>query len=555
MPTRSDTNFPRLTNPDEFESMIRDICAYEWGDENTKKFGRKGQKQYGIDVYGQPASQQVTYRGAQCKLRTQDDKLSEAQIESEVASARQFPFSLDTLILVTDTLRDTDTQILIDIISAREIENGGFRVVIWFWEDITQRIATYPKLIFQYYRDYYANLTTLPLKETLIGKPVKVILESPYPSDRLANVERALRFRGINVLNSNFPQPNIDSPFTDANSPDGIVCLFDTPESNDTDIIINRCLVILGSYIHSAEVECPLVVLVPSTLIQPIKRAADNHFLDLQQIIFLALERSVNDIADHIFNRVFSFGYKRRGGLSTVEICARTHNRKPNSAMLDLDWSEVLNTSIFPSPAEWNEIVVPAITAVKNQILEQGEVTRIQFNSQLPIPAAIALGHYLNLRVARIGVWARQSGLSDFKQQFWLSDASPGSYTYKVEWVHEFNGVGTSAIIELTSYVPIHESVKEFISTSAIDFSAWVKMGMNSNEKPLENITETEALAFATQVGQAVRQLNGKGITNIHLFARIPSSLGVLIGQRLVACGRVHLYWFHDPTYRYAFSL
>jgi hypothetical protein len=69
------------------------------------------------------------------------------------------------------------------------------------------------------------------------------------------------------------------------------------------------------------------------------------------------------------------------------------------------------------------------------------------------------------------------------------------------------------------------------------------------------NIEEPVAVAFASQVGQLARQLNSQGITDIHLFARIPSALAILIGQKLVACGRIHLYWFDNPSYRYAFTL
>jgi hypothetical protein len=54
MPTRLNTNFPPLTDSNEFESLIRDICAKEWGDPNTKRFGRSGQEQFGVDIYGQP---------------------------------------------------------------------------------------------------------------------------------------------------------------------------------------------------------------------------------------------------------------------------------------------------------------------------------------------------------------------------------------------------------------------------------------------------------------------------------------------------------------------
>ena len=70
MPAFRTINYPRLTDEDEFESLVRDVMAREWGDPHTEKFGRKGQKQYGVDVYGQSADENGVYRAAQCKLRT-----------------------------------------------------------------------------------------------------------------------------------------------------------------------------------------------------------------------------------------------------------------------------------------------------------------------------------------------------------------------------------------------------------------------------------------------------------------------------------------------------
>jgi hypothetical protein len=181
MPTRLNTNFPRLTDDNEFESMICDICALEWNDLNTKKFARPGQKQHGVDAYGQPPDLNGKYRAVQCKLRTKGNCPTEKEIEKEVREARQFPHSLESLIIVTDARRDKDTQVIIDRIREREVRNGGFKVFIWFWEDITERLATYPKLLVKYYADYLASLTTRPIVEKLVDTPLRFLQESGIP--------------------------------------------------------------------------------------------------------------------------------------------------------------------------------------------------------------------------------------------------------------------------------------------------------------------------------------------------------------------------------------
>ena len=89
--------------------MVRDICALEWADPHTEKHGRRGQKQYGVDVYGRPVDGAGLYRGAQCKLRTMGAQLTEDEIEAEVAVAKGFPHLLDRLILVNDAPLDKNT--------------------------------------------------------------------------------------------------------------------------------------------------------------------------------------------------------------------------------------------------------------------------------------------------------------------------------------------------------------------------------------------------------------------------------------------------------------
>jgi hypothetical protein len=38
-----------------FEDLCRDLWAERWGNPNTRKHGRTGQKQRGVDIFGQPA--------------------------------------------------------------------------------------------------------------------------------------------------------------------------------------------------------------------------------------------------------------------------------------------------------------------------------------------------------------------------------------------------------------------------------------------------------------------------------------------------------------------
>lgn len=553
MPTRRDANFPSLTDPDEFESMLRDICALEWNDPNTDKFGRKGQKQHGVDVYGQPVNLNGKRRAAQCKLRTKKDQITEQEIEAEISSAKQFPHELDTLIIATDAPRDTKTQIHVDQISQREMSRGGFRVVIWFWDNITERLATYPKLIVKYYPDFYANLTTLPIVERLIDTPLQVLSISNDPANRLTPpIEEALKFRGIRILDpGKGGSISVNLTLNDT-LPDGIVCFYHISTTETTGSTLLKFTGMIQNHIQQVESLCPVFVVLPSPLNAQFSQFLTTLDGDPKRIQILDGELSLNEISDQILQKVFRYGYHRRGGLATVDISVRTRESRPSSILLDLDWQTRLTTSRFPTSTEWECLLLPALTTVRSQLLNLSDRTKIQISCQLPLPAAFAFGFFFNIRVANVGVWSRKAEASDFRQQFWLSDGNAADVTFTPEWVKQPGGSGQTAVIELTSYVSIHKAIETFVEEAGIVPNGWLRMRLDG-EGP--NIEEGYAVAYANQVGQIIRKLNEQGITDIHLFARIPSPLAVLIGQRLQACGRIHLYWFDNPTYRFAFSL
>ena len=266
MPTRLDTNFAHLSNDNEFESMIRDICAREWQDPYTEKHGRTGQKQYGVDIYGRPIDLEGRYRAAQCKLRTTQKQLSQQEITQEVSAARGFPHPLETLLIVTDTPRDIHTQRLIEHVSQREQQNNGFRVAIWFWDDITERLASYPPLIVKYYPEYFANLTTLPLVERLIDTPLQVLSVTWPPLPLLTALEEYLQFRGIRLLKPLGSEHGAPHAPWDKGLPDGILCHYAASLEEATPSNMLRFAGHVLRYLPESPQACPMFVVLPFSL-------------------------------------------------------------------------------------------------------------------------------------------------------------------------------------------------------------------------------------------------------------------------------------------------
>jgi hypothetical protein len=152
MPSLTTSEFPKPRDDKEFEEMTRDLFAAHWKDDNTQVYGRSGQGQDGIDVYGQPNRADIYY-GIQCKLRSQGI-LTQSDIEDEIKKARGFKHKIDTYIFVTTASRDKTTQDIIDQLSQNEQRQGGFKIQIRFWEDFCSLLAEHPRLIDKHYKSW-----------------------------------------------------------------------------------------------------------------------------------------------------------------------------------------------------------------------------------------------------------------------------------------------------------------------------------------------------------------------------------------------------------------
>ncbi|MCB0125107.1 MAG: SAVED domain-containing protein, partial [Caldilineaceae bacterium] len=341
----------------------------------------------------------------------------------------------------------------------------------------------------------------------------------------------------------------------DSSSPDGVLLQNYGMAETAGDVTLLRFVNTIAAYSQLLDSHCPLFVVLPLHLHPTLTDTLNTLDVDLNRIQLLDSTRSPIELANRLLTATFAYGYARRGGLATVNIAVRSSESRVNSVLLDLDWCAWLGIDRFPTCDEWDNLLKPALVGVRQQLHSQSDRMRVQFHCQLPLPAAFALGFVFNVRVAHVGVWARKTGVSDFKRQFWLSDSDPAPVHYEPIWIQRTDGCSQVAVVELTSYVSIHNAVKALVDATVIAVNTWVQLPLLVDGKSMENIEEGYALAYAKQVAQLIRALNEQGVTDIHLFARIPAALAVLIGQRLVACGRIHLYWFDNPTYRFAFTL
>lgn len=165
MPSPSTSDLPIPRSWEEFEDIVSDIYRERWGDPYVQRFGRSGQAQDGIDIFGRPQHLGGAFAAIQCKKRdtlTVDDVLSEAE------RAKRFLPSISEFVFATTAKRDAKLQR--DIWNARD--GFPFRVEIVFWEDLCLALSGSPNLLQKYFPAWAkATMTTNRILEILAQAP------------------------------------------------------------------------------------------------------------------------------------------------------------------------------------------------------------------------------------------------------------------------------------------------------------------------------------------------------------------------------------------------
>ena len=150
MPSPVTTNLPVPKSWDEFEDMCADLLKRLWRDPYVNRYGRSGQKQFGVDIYGKPyylKEQGTGLAAAQCK---RVEVFSQADIDAEVTKATSFIPTPEEYLLLTTLKRDVTLQ--------DYVRNKTWpikRVEIQFWDDISIHISESDELLKKYYPRWF----------------------------------------------------------------------------------------------------------------------------------------------------------------------------------------------------------------------------------------------------------------------------------------------------------------------------------------------------------------------------------------------------------------
>ena len=144
----------------QFEDLCLALFKQVWNDPLAQKNGRRGQPQYGVDVYGSPAGNRSVYWGVQCKGKdaAYGHRLTLAELTSEIEKAEKFSPKLERWILATTAPSDANLQKAAREISVKRYNRGLYCVDVLGWEEVLALLADAPSVISNFYPEHADKL-------------------------------------------------------------------------------------------------------------------------------------------------------------------------------------------------------------------------------------------------------------------------------------------------------------------------------------------------------------------------------------------------------------
>lgn len=149
--------FWQLDNWQDFELLCWSLWKIIWEDPDTQRNGRSGQKQHGVDIFGQP-NKGPAWAGVQCKGKENftNQQLTETELLSEVDKAKDFKPPLSAFIIATTAPRDGRIQEAARKLTDLHKRAGLFTVSVCSWNDIEELLLEFKPPIA---RDWYPFLS------------------------------------------------------------------------------------------------------------------------------------------------------------------------------------------------------------------------------------------------------------------------------------------------------------------------------------------------------------------------------------------------------------
>lgn len=165
-------------NWQDFEDLCKELWRSEWKCREIQSHGRSGQIQYGVDVFGIPDGENEYY-GIQCKLKTNRDRLTEADIEQEIDEAKKFPGPMKMIYIATTAPNDAKIQQYVMLKNINNRKNGLFGITIYSWQEISD-LMRHHKKVYEWYLSEKFNQSSVNIYINDVSIDSKIITHPRY---------------------------------------------------------------------------------------------------------------------------------------------------------------------------------------------------------------------------------------------------------------------------------------------------------------------------------------------------------------------------------------
>jgi len=159
----------------QFEELAVGMLREVYGVPDAQAYGRPGQAQNGVDVYGKSRHGMI---GIQCKRLSDLDEnghpypggpVSRSFLRDAAAESLAFKPKLKIWILATTARRDTRVQGYVDDLNEEwEDEELGRRAIVWSWDECISYLNSFPLLQRWYYQDVIQVRSARDLDEVIL---------------------------------------------------------------------------------------------------------------------------------------------------------------------------------------------------------------------------------------------------------------------------------------------------------------------------------------------------------------------------------------------------
>ncbi|WP_025006837.1 NACHT domain-containing protein [Marinilabilia salmonicolor] len=148
---------PPPANWQDFERFCHSLWMDILDDPNIQMNGRLGQEQSGVDIYGY--SKNNLFYCIQCKGKNTNygGKVTEKELKEEIKKVKSFYPLPDIFILATTAQSDQNIQAVARKIDAIHKKKNLFRVYIFSWDEICQRLESSPNTLKKFYPELVNN--------------------------------------------------------------------------------------------------------------------------------------------------------------------------------------------------------------------------------------------------------------------------------------------------------------------------------------------------------------------------------------------------------------